>query len=387
MRREITIIGGGLAGLTAAIACAEGGACVTIHEAHRSLGGRARSTAAPYIANDGPHVFYSDGAPWRWMAARGLVRPFRRPTLGELARGRFRYGGRPALTPPWSLVSALTRRGLTAPVEQDFRTWASARFGEEAMRAACGLAGVVTFDADPGRLSAAFVWERLLRVSAPRYPAPRYVVGGWQTVVDRMVARTRELGVRIETGSRIDRLPEDTPVIVATSLDAARALLGDESLHWESGRAVLLDLGLARSSRDAFFVFDLDEGGFAEQYGLADRTLAPAGRTLAQLEMPLRAGESKADGLVRLERLADLALPGWRERTAWRREAVAGARTGALDLPGFSWRDRPAIGRGDGVWLAGDAVAAPGLLSEVSTHSALTAARAALRAVGARPAA
>ncbi|WP_344861809.1 NAD(P)-binding protein [Planomonospora alba] len=383
MRREITVIGGGLAGLTAAIACAEGGARVTLHEAHRSLGGRARSSAAPYIVNDGPHVFYSDGAPWRWMAARGLVQPFRRPTLGELARVRFRHGGRLALTPPWPLVSALTKRKAAAPVERDFRTWAAERFGEEAMRAACGLVGVITFDADPGRLSAAFVWERVLRAAAPQYPAPRYVVGGWQRVIDRMAARARGLGVRIETGSRVDRLPEDTPVIIATSLEAAGNLLGDGSLRWESGRAVLLDLGLVRGPRDAFAVFDLDEGGFAEQYGLVDRTLAPAGHTLAQLQMPLRAGESKAGGLARLERLADRALPRWRERTVWRREAVAGARTGALDLPGTCWRDRPAIDRGGGVWLAGDSVAAPGLLSEVSTHSALAAARSALRAVGA----
>ncbi|GIH90341.1 NAD(P)-binding protein [Planobispora siamensis] len=382
MRREITIIGGGLAGLTAAIACAEGGAAVTLHEAHRSLGGRARSSAAPYIANDGPHVFYSDGAPWRWMAARRLVQPFRKPTLGEIARSRLRYGGRLTLTPPWPLVSALTKRKAVAPVDQDFRSWATERFGAEAMRAACGLVGVITFDADPGRLSAAFVWERALRASAPQYPAPRYVVGGWRKVVERMAAHARGLGVRIETGSRVDRLPEDTPVIVATSLEAAGPLLGEESLRWESGRAVLLDLGLARSPRDVFFASDLDEGGFVEQYGMADRTLAPAGHTLAQLEMPLRAGEAKADGLARLERLADLALPGWRERTTWRREAVSNGRSGALDLPGTSWRDRPAIDRGDGVWLAGDSVAAPGMLSEVSTHSALAAARGALRAVG-----
>ncbi|MBG0824752.1 NAD(P)-binding protein [Planomonospora sp. ID91781] len=387
MTTEITIIGGGLAGLTAAIACAEGGARVTLHEAHRSLGGRARSSAAPYVANDGPHVFYSDGEPWRWMAARRLVQPFRRPTLGELARSRFRYGGRLALTPPWPLVSALIKRRTAAPVEQDFRTWATERFGEEAMRAACGLVGVATFDADPGRLSAAFVWERLLRVSAPQYPAPRYVVGGWRKVIDRMAGRARDLGVRIETGSRVDRLPGGGPVIVATSLDAARGLLGDESLRWESGRTVLLDLGLVRSPRDAFAVFDLDEGGFAEQYGLVDRTLAPAGHTLAQLEMPLRPGETRVQAVGRLERLADLALPGWPERATWRRESVCNARTGALDLPGSSWRDRPAIDRGDGVWLAGDSVAAPGMLSEVSTHSALAAARAALRAAGARVAA
>ena len=41
-------------------------------------------------------------------------------------------------------------------------------------------------------------------------------------------------------------------------------------------------------------------------------------------------------------------------------------RTGALDLPGKTWRDRPAIDRGDGVFLAGDMVAAPGCLSEIA---------------------
>ncbi|MFD8529615.1 NAD(P)-binding protein [Streptosporangium canum] len=385
MTQEITIVGGGLAGLTAAIACAEGGARVTVHEAHRTLGGRARSTAAPYIANDGTHVFYSDGAPWRWMAARGLVQPFRRPAPGMLARLRFRHGDRLTAKPPWALLGAIVaRRRLRAPVEEDFRTWGTRHFGEEGTRAAAGLVGVITYDADPGRLSAAFVWERLLRATAPRYPAPRYVVGGWQRVVDRMAAHARGLGVRIETGARVDRLPEDTPVIVATSLEAARTLLGDESLRWESGRAVLLDLGLTRRPGDLFVVYDLDEGGFLEQYTLPDASLAPAGHALFQLEMPSRPGESKAGAIARAERLADLGLPGWRSRTTWRREVTAGGRTGALDLPGLSWRDRPAIDRGNGVWLAGDAVAAPGLLSEVSTHSALAAARSALQAAGHR---
>ena len=50
-------------------------------------------------------------------------------------------------------------------------------------------------------------------------------------------------------------------------------------------------------------------------------------------------------------------------------------RTGALDPPGKSWRDRPAIDRGDGVFLAGDMVAAPGCLSEIAWASAVEAAR------------
>ena len=43
-KRKITVIGGGIAGLVASIAAAEGGAAVTLHEAHGLLGGRARST-------------------------------------------------------------------------------------------------------------------------------------------------------------------------------------------------------------------------------------------------------------------------------------------------------------------------------------------------------
>jgi phytoene dehydrogenase-like protein len=130
--------------------------------------------------------------------------------------------------------------------------------------------------------------------------------------------------------------------------------------------------------KDVFVVSDLDEGGFLERYTMPDPSLAPPGHSLVQAELPMRDGESQDKALSRLERLADLGLPGWRQRVVWRREATANRRTGALDKPGFTWRDRPAIDRGDGVWLAGDSVAAPGVLSEVSVHSALAAARAAV---------
>jgi hypothetical protein len=80
-------------------------------------------------------------------------------------------------------------------------------------------------------------------------------------------------------------------------------------------------------------------------------------------------------------------MPGWRERETWRRRQVMAARTGALDLPGTTWRDRPAIDRGEGVFLAGDMVAAPGLLSEVAWASGIEAgglAQHTLRAQGPR---
>jgi hypothetical protein len=372
----ITVVGGGFAGLVAAITCAEAGTPVRLWEAHRTLGGRARATTPPYVAHDGPHVLYCDGPWWRWLADRDLIGPSSGVPLRGLAGFRFRHGGRLRRHPPAALVRVLAHRRRRAPVDVDFHTWVRSHHGETAASAASNLMGVATFDADPGRLSAAFVWPRLLRVFAPHPPA-RYLRSGWTGLIDRLAAHARTLGVKIETGARVTDLPE-APVIVATSLDAAGRLLGTALPSVESGRTVLLDLAVRARRRDAFVVSDLDAAGWLERYTVPDPSLAPPGESLIQAHLPLRGAEGGADGLARLEALVDQALPGWRERTTWRRHGLAGRRTGALDLPGRTWRDRPAVARGDGVFLAGDMVAAPGLLSEVSFHSAIIAARGAL---------
>ena len=372
--REITIIGGGLAGLTAAVACAEAGADVVVHEAHATLGGGARTSAEPWLAQEGPHAFYSDGPHWRWLVERDLVGPVAGFPLREIRGTWFHRGGRLRRTPPADLLPLLAHRRRRAPVDLDFHTWAAALHGEEAARAAANLLGVIAFDADPGRLSAAFVWDLLLRVTAPGKPIVRWPVGGWPSVVDRLATRARELGVRIATSSRVDVLPEP-PVIVATQLESARALLGDESLTWESGTCVLLDVGLVPDRGDAFFVADLDDSGLVERVTGLDASLAPAGHSLVQADMPLKQGEPRDAAYARLEHLFDLGLPRWRDRVAWRRRGVAAGRSGALDLPGYTWRDRPAVDRGDGVLLVGDLVAAPGFRAEVSINSALHAAR------------
>ncbi|MFD3836882.1 NAD(P)-binding protein [Streptomyces sp. NPDC058642] len=369
---RITVIGGGFAGLTAAVTAAEAGAEVTVHEAHHTLGGRARTAERPYRTNEGPHAFYSGGPHWSWLRQRDLIGPLAPIPPLEAARMRLRHHGVLRRTPPFAMLKLLRRAPRQAPVDTDFLTWATAQAGEEGARAAAHYSAVALFHHDPGALSAAFVQERLRRATKLP-PEAHYPRGGWASVIDRMAARAWNLGVRVETLSRVDTLPTDTPVVVATSLDAARRLLADDTLTWTSGRTTLIDLAVRTRRGDAFAVSDLDSPGWIERFTAQDRTLAPAGEQLIQGQIPLAPHESKADGIARAEQLLDLAFDGWRDRVTWRRESVAAGRTGAVDLPGTSWRDRPAIDRGDGVYLVGDQVAAPGVLSEVSFNSALTA--------------
>lgn len=390
---RITVIGGGLAGLTAAITAAESGAAVTLYEAHHTLGGRARTaespspypypylTKYPYLTNEGPHALYSRGPHWAWLRRRGLLGPMASPPARDAARFRFHRGGALRRTPPLGVFRLARRPAQQAPVDTDFMTWATALAGPDTARAAAHFAAVALFHDDPGSLSAAFVQERLRRAAALP-PEARYPVGGWGRLTDRMAGHAWNLGVRIETAVRIDSLdafPEHGPVIVATSLSAARRLLKDDGLRWTGGRTALLDLAVRARRGDPFIVSDLDAPGWLERFTAQDPSLAPAGHELLQGHFPVGPGQSAADGIARAERLLDLGFPGWRGRTVWRRESLATGRTGAVDLPGTTWRDRPRIDRGDGVYLAGDEVAAPGVLSEVSFNSGIAAASLALQ--------
>ncbi len=371
----IVIVGGGLAGLTAAIACAEGGSRVRLLEAHKELGGRARSTGGPYKANLGPHVIYKDGGFWDWLTERDLLPPYAGPPLSGI---RFRWQGAARRIPPLATVPSVLRlRGREAPVDVDFRSWVAAHSDERTAEMLSAAAGVYTFHHDPGELSAAFVWKHSVRVLLSPPPTARYLIGGWSALVGSLERRVRQLGVEVETEHPVDAVPE-APTIVATELDRARALLGDDSLEWPGGNTVCIDLALTRRRGDPFVVSDLDEAGWVERFSAPDPSLAPAGEELVQAQMPVRPGESTEQAALRLDRLLDVSLPDWRERETWRRRQTMVARTGPLDYPGQSWRDRPAIDRGDGVFLAGDMAAAPGLLSEVSWASGVEAARLAL---------
>jgi phytoene dehydrogenase-like protein len=367
---RVTVVGGGLAGLVAAVECAERGLRVEVLEAKSRLGGRAWTTEGSWKANYGAHAVYTGGGLWDWLAVRGLHTGFGR---GKSSGIRFRWRGVSRRTPPATVVRGVASLRHDAPVDDDFRSWMTRHAGPEAAAALTSMAGVLTFDHDPGRLSAAFVAQRIRRILLHPRPITRYPPGGWATMIHSITMRARELGVTIATSAPVDALAPG-PHIVAVEPEAARKLLGVEFAS-RGTRAAFLDVGLGGSPRsDAFVVSDLDDAAFAERFSAVDRTVAPPDHALLQAFVGLRPGEDLHGGVARLEGLLDAVWPRWRSRERWRRRAAVTESTGALDLPGTTWRDRPPVEHAPDVWLCGDWVAAPGHLSEVSVHSAVRAA-------------
>jgi phytoene dehydrogenase-like protein len=239
---------------------------------------------------------------------------------------------------------------------------------------AAGFASLPTFHAHPEQLAAAFVAERFRRATRAA-PMVRYIVGGWSSLVELLAARATELGVSIHLGSHVSELPQP-PVVVATSAKSASRLLGRE-LPQDGTSVALLDVALRDSRRrwSPFAVLDLDAGTYVARYSAVDPGIARAGTHLVQASAPMRVAETHREATARLEDSIDTIWPGWKSACEWRRASLAANATGAVDLPGRSWRDRPAIVQSGGLFLAGDYVASPGLLSEVSWASATEAAR------------
>jgi phytoene dehydrogenase-like protein len=366
---QVTVVGGGIAGLVAAIRCAQQGHEVVVHEATGKLGGRARNADGPYKANYGPHALYGDGAFYQWMRREKLLPRLVRPSVRAL---RIRVDGRlTRLAPP--LIAAARRLRGQAPSDIDYRTWAAQRASEQAVEAAIGFISLPTFHHDPGELSAAFCHERFHRLIFHGSKV-RYVVGGWSVLVDNLARRAIDLGVEIQTRSHITDLPKP-PVILALPLSATGALLPDRQLHTAGARTLLLDVAVKSNGRSPTVVFDLTERLYISRTSGPDPTLAPEGEELIQTSAGVRPDESIDQATRRIESVIDVGFPGWRTRETWRRRSLAERASGAIDLPGSTWRDRPAIDQGDGIYLAGDAVAAPGLLSEVSYESATQASK------------
>ncbi|MEC9162097.1 MAG: FAD-dependent oxidoreductase, partial [Candidatus Thermoplasmatota archaeon] len=174
--QRVVVVGGGLAGLAAALEAASSGHKVVVLEARNRLGGRATTTPGRYAdLGHGPHVLLRGGTMHRLV--RRLSRT--RPATVALAPHRLHVIGHGPLRSLRSVrATASVRRTLRSSMPSD----------EPAVRAARLLAGW-GLPAVEGSLGA--------RAEALYMGQGLILRAGWADLIGRILAALDEVGVPI----------------------------------------------------------------------------------------------------------------------------------------------------------------------------------------------
>ena len=421
--REAIVVGGGLAGLTAATLLARAGARVTLYERSTTLGGRAiTQNEAGFLLNLGPHALYRGGAAARVLRQLGVDVPGGVPK----ASGGHAVAGGVAHTLPAGPISLLTTGLLRLPAKLELgrllgavgridpapldgttvRDWLARDIRHAEVRdLLAALFRLATYTNDPDRQSAGAALRQLQLALAKNVT---YVDGGWQTLVDGLRHAAAAAGVRVVAGRRITRIEHDgavdaavfeggervaaSRVVLALAPDEAAALLDGDAratvTAWAGSaipvRAATLELGLARLPRPrSTFALGIDRPLYLSVHSAVAR-LARPGQAMIHVAryLPVGAeGDPRADERE-LEALLDTIQPGWREHVVVRRflpRLTVMNATVTAAMGGTAGRPGPAVPGVRGLYVAGDWVGGEGLLADASIASAARAAELAAR--------
>jgi phytoene dehydrogenase-like protein len=421
---RVVVVGGGLAGLSAAAFAARAGAQVSVIERLSEPGGRARTREERgFLFNQGPHALYQGGAAMAALRELGIdPAGASAPTSGALA---VRDGRLHAL--PGGPVSLLTTgllglaeklefaRVLTALPKLDTASLHGVTLADylgDALRHP-GVRAVVEavvrltgYANAPELLSAGAALDQL-RLGLG--PGVRYLDGGWSALVDALARGARDAGVELRCGARVESVEHDgsvralrlaegeriacDAVILALGPDEASALVDEGRNPFLAGaaracvpvRAACLDLGLERLPLpERAFALGIDRATYFSVHSKSAK-LAPEGKALIQAARYLAPGESPTRETLEAEfdAMLDLVQPGWRDLTLARR--VMRELVVVHDLPqasrgGLAGRTPGAVDGIANLWLAGDWVGPTGMLADASFASARVAASGAVRA-------
>lgn len=381
-----TVIGGGLAGLTAAVRLAKQGAQVQLVELHQDLGGRASTTHKDGFAlNYGPHAVYLGGALYRTLTDWGIVPSGKQPLQADgayLVEAGRKHGFvrdlasltmATFLSPMEKLAAGrllgkmmagpdTQARGITMAewLERETKRPAVQQFARTLIR-------VSTYGDAPELQSA----EAVLKQLALATQGVTYIDGGWESIIRNLTSLAQSLGVQFETGSHAREAGTNT--ILAISPAEVERLTGVQLPPMTPVRMACLDVALESLPENAaIFALGLDEPLY---YSLHSHwvKVAPEGKALIHLGKYMGSAKSDpANDRAQLERFADLLMPGWRDRVAYVRFLPNMAVVHGL--PGLAPRpDVDALGIA-GVRIAGDWVGPEGMLSDTAVASGLRAA-------------
>ena len=410
----VAVVGGGLAGLTAAMELARGGVEVTVFEQASEVGGRARSReVSGFTFNMGPHALYAEGAACRIVQSLGVpIRGHRPPLRGAKALCDGEADWLPIDGPsllrarwlPWRaklqvvrLFARLPKLDAAAWRGQSVEAWLQASVSRvEARHLFTALLRLSTYSADPSGLDAETAIRQLQLGFAG---GVLYLDGGWQVLVRELEQRAADAGVRWVTQGRVrtvrrqgdgwgvmagaDAMSFDG-VVLAVGPSQVAELLGSElppSLastlaSQQPIDAACLDVALRRlPDPQRLFALGIDQAAYISVHS-ATASLAPEGGALIHVLRYLDgdAVERRQEIEQQLEALLDLLQPGWRpllvERQLMPRLRVChGLHRAGVPRPEVTVDGLPNL------CLAGDWVGGDGLLADAAVGSGWQAAR------------
>jgi phytoene dehydrogenase-like protein len=414
---DVVVVGGGMAGLTAACYLARAQMEVTVIEKASNVGGRAVTQDFDgFRFNRGGHALYTGGAASRILEELGVsydygipkrtfvmqggkMTPFPADPLGFLRTDLLNAGDKLALVRLFVALGAAKPRAVANTSVQDWLDHNVRR--PQLRRLMMGLARTFVYSTALDLVSAELFVEKLQR--ALRHPV-HYVDGGWGTLVDGLRFAAERAGARIVTNTYVDGVEFDdghargvrlrdgshvraSAVVVAISpRDAAKLVDGGEHSAMCQiveglipARIACLDVALERLPvPDRPVVQDLDSPRFISAQSVYSR-VAPEGAALIisfkQLD-PRYPGDPREDERD-LEDLLDTAQPGWRGALVRRQYLPRIEALGALPNAregGFAGRPGPRVPALDNLYLAGDWVGPEGFLVDASMASAHRAA-------------
>lgn len=388
--RKGIVIGGGPAGLVAATRLAEGGVETTLLEGASQLGGRAASEWRDgFFLNQGPHALYAGGPAMRELKALGVelerwnpVSPSSVFVRGEKAK---RWpGGVLGMAP---LLRQIYRRSPEELAAISTAEWLRQTLRSEKTRAAAvTFVRVTSFVADQEQLSAD-VAATQLRIGLA--PGVRYLKGGWQSLVDALAAKTGKAGATLRTRAAVrmlhqeaggwtvaldeETLHADILVVATGGPEDVAKLLGEKAPPAPGPAAEIstFDLGLKRlPRRSRRFALGVDKPTYLSRHSPPDH------RDGVLLSLAGYAREPRKS----LEDMADVVQPGWREQVTLERFLPRMVPITAIATPGTGGlAGRPAVDRGEGLYLAGDWIGPEGWLVDAAIASGAAAAAAALQ--------